>query len=140
MTDKAKKSMSDNEENSYGLNLGREKTRKKTFKKVYICIYIQRNFNFFFFFQQQFSSIQFSIYFFQVGTRTPRFGHAQMDNTVVNICHEVKRAKTCPIQSVVKKRSCVQTYTKRQFSDLLFPWDILGSGAFVYELFPAENA
>lgn len=49
MTDKAKKSMSDNEENSYGLNLGREKTRKKTFKKVYICIYIQRNFKFFFF-------------------------------------------------------------------------------------------
>lgn len=49
MTNKAKKSMSDNEENSYGLNLGREKTRKKTFKKVYICIYIQRNFNFFFF-------------------------------------------------------------------------------------------
>ena len=49
MTDRAKKSMSDNEENSYGLNLGREKTRKKTFKKVYICIYIQRNFNFFFF-------------------------------------------------------------------------------------------
>lgn len=48
MTDKAKKSISDNEENSYGLNLGREKTRKKTFKKVYICIYIQRNFNFFF--------------------------------------------------------------------------------------------
>ena len=29
MTNKAKKSMSDNEENSYGLNLGREKTRKK---------------------------------------------------------------------------------------------------------------
>ena len=49
MTDKAKKSMSDNEENSYGLNLGREKTRKKTFKKVYVCICIQRNFNFFFF-------------------------------------------------------------------------------------------
>ena len=49
MTNKAKKSMSDNEENSYGLNLGREKTRKKTFKKVYICICIQRNFNFFFF-------------------------------------------------------------------------------------------
>lgn len=49
MTDKAKKSMSDNEENSYGLNLGREKTRKKTFKQVYICIYIPRNFNFFFF-------------------------------------------------------------------------------------------
>ena len=48
MTDKAKKSMSDNEENSYGLNLGREKTRKKTFKQVYICIYIPRNFNFFF--------------------------------------------------------------------------------------------
>lgn len=48
MTNKAKKSMSDNEENSYGLNLGREKTRKKTYKKVYICIYIQRNFNFFF--------------------------------------------------------------------------------------------
>lgn len=48
MTDKAKKSMSDNEENSYDLNLGREKTRKKTYKKVYICIYIQRNFNFFF--------------------------------------------------------------------------------------------
>ena len=49
MTDKAKKSLSDNEENSYGLNLGREKTRKKTFKKLYICIYIPRNFNFFFF-------------------------------------------------------------------------------------------
>ena len=49
MTDKAKKSMSDNEENSYGLNLGREKTRKKTLKQVYICIYIPRNFNFFFF-------------------------------------------------------------------------------------------
>ena len=48
MTNKAKKSMSDNEENSYGLNLGREKTRKKTYKKVYICINIQRNFNFFF--------------------------------------------------------------------------------------------
>ena len=52
MTDRAKKSMSDNEENSYGLNLGREKTRKKTFKKVYICIYIYihtTKFQFFFF-------------------------------------------------------------------------------------------
>ena len=51
MTSKAKKSMSDNK-NSYGLNLGREKTRKKTFKKVYICIYIYihtTKFQFFFF-------------------------------------------------------------------------------------------
>ena len=55
-----------------------------------------------FFFQQQFSSIQFSIYFFQVGTRTPRFGHAQMDNTVVNICHEVKRAKHAPYSLLLK--------------------------------------
>lgn len=63
-------------------------------------------FQFFFFLVaiQQHSVFNF---FFQVGTRTPRFGHAQMDNTVVNICHEVKRAKTCPIQSVVKNRSCV---------------------------------
>lgn len=105
MTNKAKKSMSDNEENSHGLNLGREKIRKKTFKKVYICIYIKRNFNFFF--SSNSAAFSFQFIFFQVGTRTPRFGHAQMDNTVVNICHEVKRAKTCPIQSVVKKRSCV---------------------------------
>ena len=48
MTDKAKKSMSDNEENSYGLNLGREKTRKKHLKK-YIYVYTTK-FQFFFFF------------------------------------------------------------------------------------------
>lgn len=38
MTNKAKKSMSDNEENSHGLNLGREKIRKKHLKK-YIYVY-----------------------------------------------------------------------------------------------------
>ena len=49
MTDKAKKSMSDNEENSYGLNLGREKTRKKKYKKgIYIYIHTTK-FQFFFF-------------------------------------------------------------------------------------------
>lgn len=48
MTDKAKKSISDNEENSYGLNLGREKTRKKTFKK-YIYVYTYNEISIFFF-------------------------------------------------------------------------------------------
>lgn len=48
MTDKAKKSMSDNEENSYGLNLGREKTRKKHLKK-YIYVYTYNEISIFFF-------------------------------------------------------------------------------------------
>ena len=106
MTNKAKKSMSDNEENSHGLNLGREKIRKKHLKK-YIYVYTYNEISIFFFFSSNSAAFSFQFIFFQVGTRTPRFGHAQMDNTVVNICHEVKRAKTCPIQSVVKKRSCV---------------------------------
>lgn len=49
MTNKAKKSMSDNEENSYGLNLGREKTRKKHLKK-YIYVYTYNEISIFFFF------------------------------------------------------------------------------------------
>lgn len=48
MTDKAKKSISDNEENSYGLNLGREKTRKKHLKK-YIYVYTYNEISIFFF-------------------------------------------------------------------------------------------
>lgn len=48
MTDRAKKSMSDNEENSYGLNLGREKTRKKHLKK-YIYVYTYNEISIFFF-------------------------------------------------------------------------------------------
>ena len=47
MTDKAKKSISDNEENSYGLNLGREKTRKKHLKK-YIYVYTYNEISIFF--------------------------------------------------------------------------------------------
>lgn len=49
MTNKAKKSMSDNEENLYGLNLGREKTRKKHLKK-YIYVYTYNEISIFFFF------------------------------------------------------------------------------------------
>ena len=48
MTNKAKKSMSDNEENSYGLNLGRENTRKKHLKK-YIYVYTYNEISIFFF-------------------------------------------------------------------------------------------
>ena len=48
MTNKAKKSMSNNEENSYGLNLGREKTRKKHIKK-YIYVYTYNEISIFFF-------------------------------------------------------------------------------------------
>ena len=47
MTDKAKKSMSDNEENSYGLNLGREKIKKKHLKK-YIYVYTYNEISIFF--------------------------------------------------------------------------------------------
>lgn len=47
MTNKAKKSMSDNEENSYGLNLGREKIRKKHLKK-YIYVYTYNEISIFF--------------------------------------------------------------------------------------------
>ena len=50
MTDKAKKSMSDNEENSYDLNLGREKTRKKKHLKKYIYVYTYNEISIFFFF------------------------------------------------------------------------------------------
>ena len=49
MTNKAKKSMSDNEENLYGLNLGREKTRKKHLKK-YIYVYTYNEISIIFFF------------------------------------------------------------------------------------------
>ena len=48
MTDKAKKSMSDNEENSYDLNLGREKTRKKKHLKKYIYVYTYNEISIFF--------------------------------------------------------------------------------------------
>ena len=62
MTDKAKKSMTDNEENSYGLNLGREKTRKKTFKK-YIYVYTYNEISIFFFFSRNSAAFSFQFIF-----------------------------------------------------------------------------